>query len=214
MSWTSPFTVASTTLPRVAESTRSMWGSRWATANFIDSADCSTSATMSWLALNWRPTSSIPAISGPLIISNGVRPAMASSRSSANPSLEPSMMAMASRSSRGRLRRSSVVDLGARSLKWAAKAATGSSPRFQIRSSASLRSSSGMDVYLCINSELTMAMSSPAWTQWYRNTELSTSRPEGGSPKETLEMPRTVLQRGRACLMSRTPSMVSSPDPT
>src|SRR5947207_2066086 len=34
MSCTSPFTVASTITPRVAESAFSMWGSRWATAVF------------------------------------------------------------------------------------------------------------------------------------------------------------------------------------
>ena len=58
-----------------------------------------------------------------------------------------------------------------------------------------------------------MAMSKPAWTQWYRNTELSTSRPAAGNPKETLEMPRTVLHWGNASLINRTPSTVSAPEP-
>src|SRR5439155_193335 len=62
MSWTSPFTVASTITPRVADSAFSMWGSRWETAAFIASADWSTSATMSWLSLKSRPTSSMPRI--------------------------------------------------------------------------------------------------------------------------------------------------------
>ena len=162
MSWTSPFTVASTTLPLFALSSRSMWGSRCPTAAFIDSADCSTSATISWLALNCLPTSSIPAISGPLMISSGSRPASASSRSSVSPSLVPSMIASASRSSRGSCNRSWAEDFGFFSRKWAAKAATGSSPLYQMRSSASLRSSSGIELYRCINSALTIAMSSPA----------------------------------------------------
>ena len=70
-----------------------------------------------------------------------------------------------------------------------------------------------MEVYRWSSSELTIAMSKPAWTQWYRNTELSTSRPAGGSPKDTLEMPKIVLALGRASLIRRTPSMVSTPDP-
>ena len=48
----------------------------------------------------------------------------------------------------------------------AAKAAMGSSPRFHSRSSDSFRSSSGIDVYRWSSSELTMAMSKPACTQW------------------------------------------------
>ncbi len=71
MSWTSPLTVASTIVPRVAASAFSMNGSRCATAAFIASADWSTSATISWLSLNRRPTSSMPFISGPLMISSG-----------------------------------------------------------------------------------------------------------------------------------------------
>jgi hypothetical protein len=37
--------------------------------------------------------------------------------------------------------------------------------------------------------------------------------PGGGQAKETLEIPRMVLQRGRAALMARTPSMVSAAEP-
>ena len=71
MSCTSPFTVASSTLPRDDEAVFSMCGSRKVTAAFITSADCSTSATISLLSLNSRPTSLIPAISGPLMIASG-----------------------------------------------------------------------------------------------------------------------------------------------
>ena len=90
MSWTSPLTVASTIEPRVADSDFSMNGSRWATAVFIASADCKTSATMSWLSLNSRPTSSMPRISGPLMISSGVASPSLTFRSSTRPSREPS----------------------------------------------------------------------------------------------------------------------------
>ena len=124
------------------------------------------------------------------------------------------MMHWASRSSSGNADRSSAVARGARSRKCAANAATGSSPRFQIRSSDSLRSSSGMLAYRCIISELTIAMSNPACVQWYRNTELNTSRPAAGRPKDTLEIPSTVLVRGNASLIIFTPSMVSAAEPT
>src|SRR5262249_31670821 len=71
MSWTSPLTVASTIVPRVADAAFSMNCSRCATAAFMASADCRTSATMSWLSLNSRPTSSMPRIRGPLTMSSG-----------------------------------------------------------------------------------------------------------------------------------------------
>ena len=40
-----------------------------------------------------------------------------------------------------------------------------------------------------------------------------TSRPAGGSPNETLEMPRIVLAAGSFCLMRRMPSIVSTAEP-
>ena len=92
MSCTSPFTVASMTLPLLALSFFSMKRSRWATAAFIDSALCSTSATMSSLLLKSRPTSSIPFMSGPLMISSGGTAFRFSSRSSMSPSFVPSTM--------------------------------------------------------------------------------------------------------------------------
>jgi hypothetical protein len=93
MSWTSPFTVASTTVPRKELLSLSIIGSRCATAAFMASALCSTSATMSWLALKRRPTSSMPFISGPLMISSGVAPsASLVLRSGMRPSLVPSTM--------------------------------------------------------------------------------------------------------------------------
>ena len=43
---------------------------------------------------------------------------------------------------------------------------------------------------------LTIARSRPAWTQWCRNTELSTARAPGETPKETLETPSEVFTCG------------------
>ena len=63
--------------------------SRWPTAVFMASADCSTSATISSLLLKSRPTSAMPAISGPLITSSGAAPsASLRSRSAIKPSLD------------------------------------------------------------------------------------------------------------------------------
>src|ERR1022692_3390724 len=92
ISCTSPFTVARITLPRAAVSAFSMNCSRWLTAAFMASADCSTSATISSLLLNRRPTSLMPLISGPLMISSGAAPsARLRSRSATRPSLVPSL---------------------------------------------------------------------------------------------------------------------------
>jgi len=49
--------------------------------------------------------------------------------------------------------------------------------------------------------------------QWYRKTAFRTSRPAGGSPNETLEMPRMVFDSGKRALMARMPSMVSTAEP-
>ena len=144
MSCTSPLTVARTIFPFAALSAFSICGSKRVTAAFIASADCSTSATMSRLSLKSRPTSSMPAMRGPLMISIGGRPASARSMSSARPSFVPSITQRARRSSKGSAARASAVGAGLRSRKCAANAAMGSSPRQNRRSSASCRSSSGM----------------------------------------------------------------------
>ena len=54
-----------------------------------------------------------------------------------------------------------------------------------------------------------IAASSPASTQWCRNTLLSTGRVCGASPNETLDTPSTVSTPGSSRLMARIPSMVS-----
>ena len=82
-----------------------------------------------------------------------------------------------------------------------------------MRFSAKVFSESGMVLYLTIASELTIAISNPACMQWYMNTELNTSRPAGGKPNETFDIPSIVLQFGNVSLMALTPSIVSAAEP-
>ena len=76
MSWTSPLTVPMTSLP-FAElpPTRSMCGSRWATAAFIVSADCSTNGSCICPDPNSSPTTFIPPSSTSLTMSSAGMPA-------------------------------------------------------------------------------------------------------------------------------------------
>ena len=87
-----------------------------------------------------------------------------------------------------------------------------SSERLNTRSSASLRSSSGISPYGVMWFGLTIARSSPASTQWWRKTELSTERAGTPMPNETLETPSEVLTPGSSDLISRMPSIVSTAD--
>ena len=124
----------------------SMCGSRCATAAFIASADCSTSATIIWLALNSRPTSSMPFINGPLMISSG----RARVERLVEILDEAVLRAFEDVAREALVERQRLALLGGdglllRARKYAAKAAIGSSPRHQIRSSASWRSSSGIE---------------------------------------------------------------------
>ncbi len=57
---------------------------------------------------------------------------------------------------------------------------------------------------------LTMARSSPASTQWCRNTLLSTLRAVMLTPKDTLETPSEVLTPGICSLIARIPSIVAT----
>ena len=57
---------------------------------------------------------------------------------------------------------------------------------------------------------LTIARSSPASTQWCRNTLLSTLRAGRPTPKETFETPSEVLTPGISALTRRMPSIVST----
>ncbi len=59
---------------------------------------------------------------------------------------------------------------------------------------------------------LTIARSSPAWTQWCRNTELSTARALDPTPKETLETPSEVFTSGICSLIALIPAIVSTAD--
>ena len=57
---------------------------------------------------------------------------------------------------------------------------------------------------------LTIARSSPASTQWWRKTELSTARPPGETPKDTFDTPSEVCTPGSSALMRRIPSIVAT----
>ena len=68
MSCTSPLTVASTTVPLPPASAFSMCGSRYATAVFIVSADCSTNGSCICPLPNSSPTTFMPSSSTSLTI--------------------------------------------------------------------------------------------------------------------------------------------------
>ena len=115
MSWTSPFTVASTMRPLVELSpVDSMNCSRWATAAFMVSADCSTNGSCISPAPNSSPTTFMPASRWSLMMASGSMPgwssvpARASSSSSTRPLRSPSMMRCFSRSVTGQPLRSSL----------------------------------------------------------------------------------------------------------
>ncbi len=110
MSWTSPFTVASTIVPLPAPSARSMCGSRYATAAFITSADCSTNGSCISPEPNRSPTTFMPESSVSLMMSNGERSTMAASKSDSRPVRSPSMIRRSSRSASGSAASSSALD--------------------------------------------------------------------------------------------------------
>ena len=197
MSCTSPLTVASRIVARVAWSATVMCGSRCVTAAFITSADWRTSATIIWLSPKRRPTSSIPFISGPLTMSSGFRVFRSSSRSARRPSIEPSTTFFATRSRIGSFSRSEALfstTLTAR--KWAEKAATASKRRGGGRPGPSTRgrprpASSLSD--LGVAGQLLGAddgKSRPASTHDAED-RVQHLAPAGGSPKE-FEMPNTL----------------------
>ena len=72
MSCTSPRTVASTIVPFSWPSTRSMNGSRYLTAAFIVSADCSTNGNCILPAPNSSPTVFMPSSRMLLMMSSGL----------------------------------------------------------------------------------------------------------------------------------------------
>ena len=57
---------------------------------------------------------------------------------------------------------------------------------------------------------LTIARSSPASTQWCRNTLLSTLRAGRPTPNDTLDTPSDVFTPGISDLIARIPSIVST----
>ena len=101
MSWTSPLTVASTIVPLPWLSVFSMCGSRWATAVFMTSADCSTNGSCICPDPNSSPTVFIPDSSVSLMISRAGRCSRAASRSASSPMRSPSTIRRSSRSNSG-----------------------------------------------------------------------------------------------------------------
>ena len=101
MSCTSPLTVASTMVPLPCSSSRSMCGSRWATADFITSALASTNGSCICPEPNSSPTVFMPDSSVSLMISRAGRDRSASSRSASRPGRSPSTMRRSSRSNSG-----------------------------------------------------------------------------------------------------------------
>ena len=72
MSWTSPFTVASTIVPFSWPSIFSMNGSRYATAAFMVSADWSTNGNCILPEPNSSPTTFMPSSRKVLMMSSGL----------------------------------------------------------------------------------------------------------------------------------------------
>ena len=77
-------------------------------------------------------------------------------------------------------------------------------------SSHSSRSTAPISAYGVISAALTIAMSSPASTQWCSITELSTWRAAGLSPNDTFDTPSDVRTPGSSRLIRRMPSIVST----
>ncbi len=122
---------------------------------------------MSWLSLNSLPTSLIPSMSGPLTISSGLYFSRARLRLSINPSFEPSTTRRARRCSTVRWSWSASSLGGAFSFlrNSSVRRSTASFRLAKIRSSASSRSSSGIEAYRDMRSLFTMAKSRPAFVQ-------------------------------------------------
>ncbi len=216
MSCTSPLTVASTIRPLPSSPVDSMCGSRYATAAFITSADCSTNGSCICPEPNSSPTVFIPDSSVSLMIASGGVVCIASSRSASSPLRSPSTIRRSSRSNSGsaasscaRDSRDDAADTPSNS---AISFCSGSYPsrrRSYTRSSAVSRCSSGIRAIGRIFDACTIAVSSPACTHSCRNTEFSTCRAAGFSPNDTFEMPRVKCTRGCRRLISRIASIVS-----
>ena len=106
MSWTSPLTVASTIVALLSRADPSalpsMYGSRYATAVFITSADCSTNGSCISPRPKSSPTTRMPSSRFSLMMSSADCPeSRAAARSSSRPLRSPSTIRRASRSASG-----------------------------------------------------------------------------------------------------------------
>ena len=185
MSWTSPLTVAIRILPcaRVtvpAFSARafssSMYGIRNATAFFIARALLTTCGRNILPAPNRSPTTFMPSISGPSIISSGrAYFCRASSRSGSRKSSTPWTRACDSRASTVLSRHfRSISRLVADPFTVSANCtirSVASGRRLKMMSSTCSRRSFGMSSYTISWPALTMPMFRPALIAWKRNAE-------------------------------------------
>ena len=151
MSCTSPFTVAITTLPLLEPFcfVALINGSKYATDCFITRADFTTCGRNILPSPNKSPTTSMPAMSGPSITSNGVGNFWrASSVSSMMCVVIPFTSACFKRSSTGHVRHSATESTALSSLPWlryfseiSSKRSVPSGVRFNTASSITLRNS-------------------------------------------------------------------------
>ena len=212
MSWTSPFTVASTIFPRRAPPVRGCCGSRKETAAFMAAALWSTSATINWFALKSRPTSAIPAMRGPFTIDERIRVLGAGERPLQvleEPLLGPlddvrrDPLGHREVGARRRLR-------GRAPRKWAVKAATGSAAAVEEqvlgRGGAPPRGWSGSAGAARL---FTMAMSSPACTRVVEEDAVQHLAAGVREAEGDVGDPEDRLRAGERGLQRRTPSIVA-----
>ena len=153
MSWTSPFTVASSTLPALRSSpgvfSASRWGMRYATAFFMTRALFTTCGRNMRPDPKRSPTTFIPSMSGPSMTSSERR--ARSRASSTSPSMKSSMpctSACVRRSSTGAARQASSSSL-LDSFPWCASARCVSvsvAPGRRAKSTSSMASSSPVSI--------------------------------------------------------------------
>ena len=220
MSCTSPLTVASTMRPLPASSSDfSMCGSRYATAVFITSADCSTNGSCIWPEPNSSPTVFMPASRFSLMIVQRrllrhrlVEVGFQAVALAVDDALRQPFQQRQFRELGGA--RSPSTTQPRRPRTCPSAPAAGRNPRGggRRRDPARPRAAprgSGSSAGSC--DACTIAESRPASWHSCRNTELSTWRAAGFRPNEMFDRPSVVCTSGCFCLSSRIASMVSRP---
>ena len=227
MSWTSPFTVATTILGfavLASDSVVFMYGWRISTASLITLADFTTCGRNILPSPKSFPTVSMPSMSGPSMILTALPySAIASSRSWWRVSVRPLTRDVFRRVGRSPIESwmtcewsgvGSVLPAASsfilEALSISRSVAFGSVSK--ITSSTHLRSSGSMSSYIWSIDGLTIAMSMPALIAWYRNAECIASRTAllPLNANERLDTPPEVNAPGRFVLIHRTASMKST----